>query len=138
MRYARTSTALLVIAGVLYLAGAGPAGATEPRQCVEYSPLGYCIEWEVPTPRGRGGGGGGGGSTKKVVCYWVTIRDPSGDPTIWSDFNLRRPPPGVTVVWQSWQCSDGSGVQNLRWVVLATPANLAAIARGRVLRSMPQ
>ncbi|MFZ6003070.1 MAG: hypothetical protein ACOYXM_03985 [Actinomycetota bacterium] len=137
MRSARAATALLVVAGVLYMAG--PAGASEPGQCVNYSPLGYCIDWDVPTPGGPPTGGGGGGSTDEVVCYWVTIPDDlSEDPTIWFDFDLTPPPEGVTVVWQSWECSDGSATFAFRWVIPATPQNLAALARGRVLGLMPQ
>lgn len=137
MRSARAATALLVAAGVLYMAG--PADASEPGQCVNYSPLGYCIDWDVPTPGGPPAGGGGGGSTDEVVCYWVTIPDDlSEDPTIWFDFDLTPPPEGVTVVWQSWECSDGSATFAFRWVIPATPANLAALARGQVMGLMPQ
>ncbi len=137
MRFARASTALLVVAGVLQVAG--PAGASEPGQCVNYSPLGYCIDWDVPTPGGPPTGGGGGGSSDEVVCYWVTIPDDlSEDPTIWFDFGLTPPPEGVTIVWQSWECSDGSATFAFRWIIPATPQNLAALARGRVLGLMPQ
>jgi len=137
MRSARVATTLLVVAGVLYMAG--PAAASEPGQCVNYSPLGYCIDWDVPTPGGPQTGGGGGGSTDEVVCYWATIPDDlSEDPTIWFDFDLTPPPEGVTVVWQSWECSDGSATFAFRWVIPATPANLAALARGQVLGLMPQ
>jgi hypothetical protein len=73
-----------------------------------------------------------------VVCYWVTIPDPSDDPTIWVDFGPSPPPIGVTLVWQAWVCSDGSGTFALRWIIPATPANLAAIARGQLLGTMPQ
>lgn len=137
MRRARAATALLVVAGMLFTAG--PAGASEPGQCVNYSPLGYCVDWDVPTPGGPPSGGGGGGSTQEVICYWVTISDDlSEDPTIWFDFDLTPPPEGVTVVWQSWECSDGSATFAFRWVMPATPANLAAIARGQLLGTMPQ
>lgn len=129
--------AALVVAALI--GNAASAGATEPGQCVNYSPLGYCIDWDVPTPGGPPSGGGGGGSTDEVVCYWVTIPDDlAEDPTIWFDFNLTPPPPGVTVVWQSWECSDGSATFAFRWIIPATPANLAAIARGQLLGTMPQ
>lgn len=137
MRFARATTALLVVAGVLHIAG--PARASDPGQCVNYSPLGYCIDWDVPTPGGPPTGGGGRESTDEVVCYWVTIPDDlSWDPTIWFDFDLTPPPEGVTVVWQSWECSDGSATFAFRWVMPATPANLAALARGQVVGMMPQ
>lgn len=138
MRPARAATTLLVVAGML--CAAGPAGASEPGQCVNYSPLGYCVDWDVPTPGGPpAGGGGGGGSSVDVTCYWVTIPDDlAEDPTIWLDFDLTPPLEGVTVVWQSWECADGSATFAFRWIIPATPANLAAIVRGRVLGTMPQ
>jgi len=69
----------------------------------------------------------------------VTIPgDLAEDPTIWVDFGLAPPPEGVTVVWQSWECSDGSGVLNIRWIIPSTPANLAASVRGRLLGVLPQ
>ena len=74
-------------------------------ECVEYSPLGFCVEWDVPTPGGPGQSGGGGQGSDEVQCYWVTIpEDLSDDPTIWVDFGLTPPPDGVTVVWQEWEC----------------------------------
>jgi len=137
MRCAPAVTALLLVASVLQVEGA--AGASEPGQCVDYSPLGYCIDWDVPTPGGPRTGGGGGRSTDEVVCYWVTIpEDLSWDPTIWVDFDLTPPPEGVTVAWQSWECSDGSTTFAFRWIIPATPANLAALARGRIVGLMPQ
>ncbi len=139
MNAARSALAAALIAASV-VGAASPVGATEPGQCVEYSPLGYCVEWDVPTPGNPGGGGGGGGPpTDEVVCYWVTIPgDLAEDPTIWFDFNLTRPPEGVTVVWQSWECSDGSATFAFRWIIPATPANLAASVRGRLLAEMPQ
>jgi hypothetical protein len=127
-----------VLIATLVLGTAGAVGASEPGQCVEYSPLGYCVEWDVPTPGNPGGGGGP--STGEVVCYWVTIpEDLSQDPTIWADFGLTPPPEGVTVVWQSWECTDGGPPGfNFRWIIPATPANLAASVRGRLLGVLPQ
>jgi len=139
VKAARSALIAALIAGSV-LGAASAAEATEPGQCVEYSPLGYCVEWDVPTPGNPGGGGGGGGPpTDEVVCYWVTIPDDlSQDPTIWLDFGLTPPPEGVTVVWQSWECSDGSATFNFRWIIPATPANLAASVRGRLLGVLPQ
>ncbi|MGE3448638.1 MAG: hypothetical protein AB7H92_13780 [Microbacteriaceae bacterium] len=135
MRAVRAATALLLIAAAVYLGG--PAGASGPGQCVSYSPLGYCVDWDVPTPGGPPAGRGV--STGRATCYWVTItEDLSEDPSIWFDFELTRPPEGVTVVWQTRVCTDGSAPFTFRWVIPATPANLAAIARGRVLGTMPQ
>lgn len=134
----RIASGLLAAGAVLGVAS--PVQASEnPGQCVNYSPLGYCVDWDVPTPGGPPSGGGGGGSGDEVVCYWVTIPDDlSEDPTIWFDFDLTPPPDGVTVVWQSWECSDGSATFAFRWIIPATPSNLAALARGRVLGTLPQ
>lgn len=119
---------------------ANPAGASEsPGQCVDYSPLGYCIDWDVPTPGGPPAGGGGGGSTDGVVCSWITIPDPSGDdPSVFYDFNVAPPPADVTVVWQALECSDGAPSTNLRWIVPLTPENIASSVRGRIVGALPQ
>lgn len=128
-----------VLRSIVLLPAAVGATPSDLGQCAVVDPQGYCIDWDVPTPGGPPSGGGGGGSTDEVVCYWVTIPDDlSEDPTIWFDFNLTPPPPGVTVVWQSWECSDGSATFAFRWIIPATPANLAAIARGQLLGTMPQ
>lgn len=118
---------------------ASPLEATEPGQCVEYSPLGYCVEWDVPTPGNPRGGRGSNRPTDGVRCYWGTIRhDLAEDPATWVEFGLARPPEGVKVVWQEWECSDGSGILNARWIIPATPANLAASARGVLVGELPQ
>ena len=131
----RASIAAVAMVGAMAVAPASVAAA-EPGACVEYSPLGYCLEWDVPTPGGPGGGGGRP-PADGVTCYWVTIPDISGDESIWVDFGLVRPPEGVTVVWQERQCSDGSARFEFRWVIPTTPANLAALARGRLARELP-
>ena len=135
MKAARSAlAAALMVAAVL--GAVTPVGASAPGQCVEYSPLGYCVEWDVPNP---GGGGSGSRPTGGVVCYWVTIPiDLAEDPTTWFEFGLSRPPEGVTVVWQSRECSDGSVRMDVRWIIPATPANLAASVRGRLLGVLPQ
>lgn len=135
--------ALAVLAAVLgpiiLLPAAVGAAPSDIGECAVVDSQGYCVEWDVPTPGNPGGGGGGGQSTDEVTCYWVTIPgDLAEDPTIWFDFDLTPPPEGVTVVWQSWECSDGSAAFDFRWVVPATPANLATIARGRLIGVLPQ
>lgn len=132
----RASIAAVTMAGAMAVAPPSVAAA-EPGACVEYSPLGYCLDWDVPNPGGPGGGGGRPPSDT-VTCYWVTIPDISGDESIWVDFGLARPPEGVTVVWQERQCSDGSARFEFRWVIPTTPANLAALTRGRLARELPQ
>ena len=133
------------IAAGFLLAGAllgtpSPVQASEsPGQCATYSPLGYCVDWDVPTPGGRPSGGGGGGSTSQVVCYWGTIPDPSGsDPSVFFDFGLTPPPADATVVWQALQCSDGLPSSSLRWIIPITPGNLAATVRGEIVGLLPQ
>lgn len=137
MNAARSPLAAALIAAAV-VSAASPVGATEPGQCVEYSPLGYCVEWDVPTPGNPGGGGGGDRPTGEVTCYWARLPDPTGDTTIWVDFDLTRPPGGVTVAWQAWECSDSSGPLTIRWIIPGTPANLAASVRGRLLGVLPQ
>lgn len=121
------------------LAGtATPVEAADPGQCAEYSPLGYCVEWDVPTP-GKTRGGRANRPSDGVRCYWATIPDDlSEDPTTWYEFGLARPPEGVMVVWQAWQCSDGSGILNARWIIPSTPTNLAASVRGVLVGELPQ
>lgn len=127
--------AVLVVA-LLLVPVASRAGAG-PGECAVRDPQGYCIEWDVPTPGGPGTPGGSGGG--QVDCYWVTIdEDLSEDPTIWVDFGLEYPPEGVEIVWQSWECSDGSTTFDFRWTIPATPANLATLARGRIVGQLPQ
>lgn len=130
---------LAAVLGTLVLwptaAGAAPSNIGE---CAVADSQGYCVEWDVPTP-GHPGSDGGSGGHPTVSCYWVTIpTDLSQDPTTWFEFGLTRPPEGVTVVWQSRECSDGSVRLDVRWIIPATPANLAASVRGRLLGVLPQ
>lgn len=133
-----------IVAGLLLAAAVlgtpSPARASEsPGRCATYSPLGYCVDWDVPTPGGRRSGGGGGGSTGEVVCSWRTITDPSGsDPSVFFDFGLTPPPADATVVWQALQCSDGRPSNSLRWIVPITPGNLAATVHGEIVGLLPQ
>lgn len=135
----RIAVGLLVVVAVLGVTGQ-VAASESPGRCVNYSPLGYCVDWDVPTPGGPpSGGGGGGGSGDEVVCYWVTLDyDLSEDPTIWFDYGLTRPPEGVTVVWQVYECSDGSPIDQVRWVVPITPGNIATTVRGEIVGLLPQ
>ena len=111
--------------------------AQDVTQCVEWSPRGYCVEWDVPTPGNPGTPGGSGGGPPPE-CYWVNLGYDIDDPTIYADFGLERPPEGIDIVWQSWECADGRTTFNFRWVVAATPGNLAGIARGRLVGELPQ
>jgi len=106
--------------------------------CAIRDPQGYCIEWDVPTPGGPGTPGDSGADPSD--CYWVTIEEDigAGDPTVYVDFGLDEPPEGVDIVWQSWECADGSTTFNFRWVIPATPGSLAGLARGRLVGELPQ
>lgn len=123
---------------MLVVSSTAAAMPSDPGRCAVVDSQGYCVEWDVSTPGGPGGDGGRG-SRVGASCYWMTIPgDLSEDPTIWFDFDLAPPPEGVSVVWQSWECTDGSAAFDFRWVVPATPANLASIARGRLVGVLPQ
>lgn len=135
----RIAVGLLVVVAVLGVAGQA-AASESPGQCVNYSPLGYCVDWDVPTPGGPpSGGGGGGGSGDEVVCYWITIPDPSAhDPSVFFDFGLAPPPSGAAVVWQALECSDGLPAVQLRWVIPLTPGDIAGNIRGEIVGLLPQ
>jgi len=135
VRSARAAIVLVVMAGML--------GALErpalagPGECVETDPYGFCIEWDAGSPGTPERPGFGGGTAPE--CYWVSIdEDLAEDPTIWVDFGLEYPPEGVEIAWQSWECSDGRTTFDFRWVVAPTPGNLATIARGRLVGTLPQ
>lgn len=136
MRWARGLAAVLGLSAGAAIVAAPPAHAGV-GECAVRDPEGYCVEWDVPTPGGPGNPGGGGGPAPE--CYWVNLGyDLGDDPTIWVDFGLDRPPEGVDVVWQEWICADGRTTFDFRWVVAPTPENLASIARGRLIGSLPQ
>lgn len=125
----------LVAAGSL--AVIAPAAAAEVGECALRDAQGYCVEWDVPIPGGPATPGDSGGEDPE--CYWVTIdEDLAEDPSVFVDFGLSYPPDGVEIVWQSWECSDGSTTFDFRWVIPATPANLATVARGRLVGQLPQ
>lgn len=139
MRLARL-TLLIVVSSALVVLGA-VRGWSEASigQCVEYSPTGYCVGWDVPTPGGPAQPTNpGGGSGDAVTCGWQDISGFDASPSSLRDFGLTAPPPGVTVVWQTIACSDGSFRYEFRWVIPATPANLAAMASGRLEAELPQ
>jgi hypothetical protein len=134
----RIAVGLLVVVALLGVTGQ-VAASESPGQCVNYSPLGYCVDWDVPTPGGPPSGGGGGGSGNGIVCAWVTIPDPSADdPSVFFDFNLAPPPPGVTAVWQALECRDGLPATQLRWVVPLAPGDIAGNIRGEIVGLLPQ
>lgn len=137
MNAGRIAVIAAVLAAVLVIDV--PKATASVGQCVEYDSQGFCVEWDVATPGGPGSSRGVRGSTERPTCYWVTVQDDlSQDPTIWIDFGLTPPPEGAEVVWQSWECTDGSPAFNFRWVLAATPENLASVARGRLVGVLPQ
>jgi hypothetical protein len=136
------SIPVVVVAGALLVSPpfAGTARA-DVRECVEVDSQGYCIEWDVTQP---GSSGGGGGDVKdqpknEVECGWVTIEVPVlRDPLFLVRYGLALPPADLPVLWQTVRCSDGSAPAQFRWIPVATPADLAGIARGRIVGLLPQ
>jgi hypothetical protein len=74
------------------------------------------------------------------ACYWVTADRDIGadDPTVFVDFGLQYPTDGVSVVWQSWECSDGSGTIQIRWIIPPGPGEVAEGVRGRIAGTLPE
>ena len=112
------------------------ADAADPAPCVHKDSDGYCVEWGAGTP-GPGGGSGGGGTGGGVACYWVTINN-INDPAIFVEYGLDVPQSGVTIVWQEYRCSDGSGTFPIRWVFPPSPGQTATEVRARLEGQMPQ
>lgn len=108
------------------------ASADGPSGCARYQD-GYCIEWTTP----GGGGLGINPRTNPPQCWWQTIGDPSWDPTIYLDYGIPPPPPGVEVIWQAYTCLSGPAPDRIRWVMRATPQNLAVDAFGRIAGRLP-
>lgn len=136
---ARIAAGFFVASAVL--GAVAPAEASQsPGRCASYSPLGYCVEWDVPAPGGLArGGGGGGGSADRVVCAWATIPDPSGaDPSVFFDYGLAPPPGEVAVIWQALTCSDGRRANTLRWIRPVTPDVLASSIQGEIAGILAQ
>lgn len=122
---------------VVVLPAPSPAQAAPPGACADRDDSGYCVEWDTTTPGTPGTPGRSGGEAPE--CYWVnTGTDMGDDETIYPDFGLPQPPDGVEIIWQSWECSDGRTTFNFRWVLAATPGNLAQVARGRLAGELPQ
>ena len=132
---------VVAVAAAVAVAAGAPlrAGAQSPGECIDYSPLGFCLEWEVPRTNGPdtpGSSGDGEGPD----CYWVTLDYDigAGDPTVFVDYGLPYPPDGATVVWQTWECSDGSITDQFRWIIPPNPGEIAAGIRGRIAGSLPE
>ncbi len=70
----RTRTCVAAIGATvgLLVTPATAAMAQDVTQCVEWSPRGYCIEWDVPTP-GTPGTPGDSGGGPPPECYWVNL-----------------------------------------------------------------
>jgi hypothetical protein len=113
------------------------AAADSPTDCTRKDPGGFCIEWAVPTPGTPAQPGGSGDTPRQVVCYWYNIPTVN-DPTVYADFGLEQPAPGVTIVWQAYRCSDGSGAPTVRWVVDVTPGDVAQTIRGHLAQTLPE
>lgn len=132
--------AIAVASAALLTTGARAAAA--PSQCTDYSALGFCVEWSSAggADAGFGGGSRGGGGGDGPPCYWTSLDGDIGasDPNIFVDYGLPAPPAGVRVVWQSWECADGTFPDNYRWILAPQPADLAAAARARIARRLPQ
>ncbi len=119
--------AIAIVAATLpMLIGPPAAHAGDPSDCTKRDSQGFCIEWSVGGGDGNpgGGGNGGGGNSGAVVCYWVN-NPPIGDPTIYADYGLQYPPPGVAIQWQYYECSDGSVQDNYRWIFAVPPTDTA-------------
>lgn len=138
MNIPRSVAAAAVVAACVVVTSAH-ADADGPGECMSYSPLGFCLEWSIPgsdVPGTPGSGGGGDGPP----CYWVTLsHDPFvGDETFLVDYGLEPPPDGVTVVWQAMECSDGSAIDDFRWVIPPGPREVAEGIRGRIAGTLPE
>jgi hypothetical protein len=121
---------------VAIVAGPTASHAGDPGECTKRDPQGFCVEWDVgddDSTDGDSGGGGGGGQTP--TCYWVDI-PPITDPTIYADFGLSYPPPGVAIQWQEYTCSDGTVQFNFRWIFDIPPTETANNIRARIEGSL--
>lgn len=141
MSRARTLTvgAVLVVGSLLF--HTSPVHAIDPTPCTRFDKNGFCIEWEITDPGqdgndGNQGGGGGGGPAPS--CWWATISD-IDDPTIYADWGLDYPPPGVDIIWQEWRCAAGLPVGfAFRWIFPPTPGAIAVDVRARLSGRLPE
>ena len=127
------ATAVAIVAG-----SAERVEAQSTRECIDYSPLGYCVEWDVSAPGSPVQPARSGGD--EPTCYWVTLDHDiaAGDGAIFVDYGLERPPDGVQVVWQAWRCSDGTITDAYRWFIPADPGAIASSVRGRIADILPE
>ena len=116
---------------------AEPASAETPAECVDYSPLGFCLDWGSPGTEDPGTPGASGGGDLPT-CYWVNLDSyvPS-DSTIYVDYGIEPPPEGVDVVWQMLECSDGTIGDDMRWIIPPGPGDIAEGIRGRIAGTLP-
>lgn len=115
---------------------AEPASAGTPAECVDYSPLGFCLEWGTPGTEDPGTPGGSGGGDEPT-CYWVNLDYVPSDSTIFVDYGIEPPPEGVDVVWQALECSDGTIADDMRWIIPPGPRDIAEGVRGRIVGTLP-
>jgi hypothetical protein len=129
----------MVAGGFVVAVQPARVGAAGAGQCAQYSSTGFCVDWGTSSP---GGGDGGqppasGGDPMVVSCSWQDISGFDTSPDSLANFGLAPPPAGVSPVWQTKVCSDGSSQYEFRWIVPVTPANLAATAFGRLEGELP-
>lgn len=131
--------AAAVVAAVIAVGTSSRVRAADPGECMSYSPLGFCIEWSTPGAERPGNPGSSGGG-EGPPCYWVTLDyDPgASDPTVFVDYGIEEPPAGVDVVWQAMECSDGSVIDDMRWIIPPGPREIAEGVRGRIAGSLPE
>jgi len=129
----------VAVAATMAAGTAARANAANPNECMSYSPLGFCIEWSTPATGGPGNSRSSGGG-EGPRCYWVTLDyDPSvDDGPIYADYGIEPPPEGVDVIWQTMECSDGNVIDDFRWILAPTPAEIAAGVRGRIAGTLPE
>lgn len=131
--------AAVAIAAAISVGTSSRVSAADPGECMSYSPLGFCIEWSTPGAESPGNPGSTGGG-EGPPCYWVTLDyDPSlGDGAIYFDYGIEEPPDGVDVVWQAMECSDGSAIDDIRWILPPNPRVIAEGVRGRIAGTLPE
>jgi hypothetical protein len=135
MKVRRVAIAIVAVA-LPMLFGTTGANASDPSDCAKRDSQGFCVEWKVPGNHGTpGGGDSGGGTGGAPACYWVN-KPPFTDVTVFADYGLDHPPPGVEIQWQSYECSDGSPKTNYRWVFTVPPTQTANDILVRIERGL--